>query len=364
MQFIVVIISTLISFFLDLKNVTGIEVIGQVPTGLPNPEIPDFGMMPTLISDAFTITIIGYVVTLSIARIVAQKFKYSVDPNQELVAMGTANLFGCFFRSLPMTGSMSRTLVQVSSGGKTLMASFLSIFLLLWVLLFAGPLFQDLPNAILASIIVVSLRGILLQFKDLILYAKRSYSEVFVWAATFCGTVLIDIDYGLMIGLATSLAFLLWWGYHPKVEIVRKTENEDIFIENNQENLSENEVGILRISGNLNLANAPLLEDQLNDLLSKEYGEIESEQPSLIILDMSCVYHIDPSACQCLTNIHGKFKKKLQNLFYVGIRGNVWRRMTDMKVFKTVPKSHCFPTLQDALVHVQGYEDKKINSNV
>ena len=132
-----------------------------------------------------------------------------------------------------MTGSMSRTLVQVSSGGRTLMASFMSVFLLLWVLLFAGPLFQDLPNAILASIIIVSLRGILMQFKDLCTYGKRSYSEVFVWMATFLGTVCIDIDFGLMIGLGTSLAFLLWWGYHPKVELIGTTGQDDLFVDEN-----------------------------------------------------------------------------------------------------------------------------------
>ena len=107
-QFIVVIIATIISYLLDLKTRAGVRVIGHVPTGLPSPELPDLNMMPGLIGDAFTITIIGYVVTLSIARILANKFNYTVDPNQELIAIGASNLFGCFFRSLPMTGSMSR----------------------------------------------------------------------------------------------------------------------------------------------------------------------------------------------------------------------------------------------------------------
>ena len=136
-----------------------------------------------------------------------------------------------------MTASMSRTLVQDSSGGKTMMASLISVFLLLWVLLFAGPLFSDLPNAILASIIVVSLRGILVNFKDICIYAKRSYSEVLIWLATFLGTVFIDIDFGLLIGLGTSLAFLLWWGYHPKVELVGRTHQQDIFIHKNNVSL-------------------------------------------------------------------------------------------------------------------------------
>ena len=109
---------------------------------------------------------------------------------------------------------------------------------------------------------------------------------------------------------------------------------------------------MVRITGNLNLANAPLLEDQISGLLFKEYGESDTDQPSKLLLDLSCVPHIDPSACQYLQDIHATFRKRKQELFYAGIRGNVWRRMADMKVFKTVPKDQCYPTLQDALVHI------------
>ena len=98
MQFIVVIIGTVVSYFLDLKTSHSIRVIGDVPTGLPQPELPDLTLLPKLISDAFTLTIIGFVVSLSIARIMASKHNYTVKPNQELVAMGASNLFGCFFR--------------------------------------------------------------------------------------------------------------------------------------------------------------------------------------------------------------------------------------------------------------------------
>ena len=173
-----------------------------------------------------------------------------MDPNQELIAMGASNIFGTFFQSLPMTASMSRTMVQVSAGGRTLMASVVSIFMLLWVnnfqfhekkpffcyfmkffqvLLFAGPLFRDLPNCILAALIMVSLRGILMQFKDVKIYAKRSNSEIFVWLSTFLGTVFVDIDYGLIIGLGVTFIFLLWWGYYPKVELISLTDHEDLF---------------------------------------------------------------------------------------------------------------------------------------
>ncbi len=234
MQFIVVVVGTVISWGLDLKTVSDLKVIGHVPTGLPYPEVPDFSLTESVIADAFAITIIGFVVSLSIGRIVASRHGYTVNPNQELVAMGSSNMVGCFFGSLPMTASMSRTMVQEAAGGRSMVTSMVSVFLLIWVLLFAGPLFRDLPNAILASLIVVSLRGIITQFKDLRTYSKRSCSEALVWLATFVGTVFIDVDIGLIIGLATSLVFLLWWGYHPKVELIARTEIPDIFLDNFQ----------------------------------------------------------------------------------------------------------------------------------
>ena len=121
---------------------------------------------------------------------------------------------------------------------------------------------------------------------------------------------------------------------------------------------SNGTIAIVRISGNLNLANAPLVENQIIDLLSNEYGEEDEsellQQPSTIILDLSCVSHIDPSACRTFEAMHRNFQKRIQDLHYVGIRASVWRRMEDMKSFKTIPKGQCYPTLQDALAHQNG----------
>lgn len=107
------------------------------------------------------------------------------------------------------------------------------------------------------------------------------------------------------------------------------------------------------------MANSPLLEGQVVDLLSKEFGENEDDEPSTVVLDLSSVPHLDPSACQQLSAMHLAFRKKGQDLLYVGIRGEVWRRMVDMKVFHHIAKEQCFPTLQDALA----YHDKLNRTN-
>lgn len=354
MQFIVVVLGTLTSYMMDLKSKSNIEVIGHVPTGLPRPKNPDFEVAYETIGDAFAITLIGYVITLSLSRICASRHNYNVDPNQELVAQGASNVFGSFFSSLPMSASMSRTMVQENAGGRTLITSAISVILLLVVLLFAGPLFQDLPTSILASIIVVSLKGILFQFRDLLMFGRRSLSDALVWSATFLGTVFLDVDIGLLVGLLASFMFLLWWGFRPRVELVGRTDNADLFVDaDNFQEGSFGGSGIIRVSGNLNLANSPLLEGQIVDVLSKEFGESLGEQPKKIILDLTPVHHIDPSACQHLINMHDSFVDRKQTLLYVGVRGDVWRRMLGMKVFDSVPKDQFYPTLQDAVAFLQ-----------
>ncbi len=86
-------------------------------------------------------------------------------------------------------------------------------------------------QSVLSSIIVVSLFGIFLQFRDLRRYAKRSYSEAFVWMSTFLSTVFLDVDLGLLIGLVVSLLFLIAWGYFPKIELIGQTEYKDLFLQ-------------------------------------------------------------------------------------------------------------------------------------
>ncbi len=121
----------------------------------------------------------------------------------------------------------------------------------------------------------------------------------------------------------------------------------------------EKDSAIVRISGNLNLANAPLLEGQILDVLAKEFGEEANDQPSKIVLDLTPVPHIDPSACQQLTILHKEFRKRGQEVSYVGVQGDVWRRMTNMNVFSVIPKSCFYPTLQDAIAYVD--DKKRIN---
>uniref|UniRef100_A0AAV2IV73 SLC26A/SulP transporter domain-containing protein n=1 Tax=Knipowitschia caucasica TaxID=637954 RepID=A0AAV2IV73_KNICA len=118
-EIIVVMVSTAVSYGLALSPLHQVDVVGHIPTGLQAPALPDFSLFPNLITDAFAVAIVGYSMGISLAKIFALKHGYTVDGNQELLAYGLCNFISSFFRTFAVTCSMSRSLVQESTGGKT-----------------------------------------------------------------------------------------------------------------------------------------------------------------------------------------------------------------------------------------------------
>lgn len=137
---------TLVSMALQLVPNYGVQAIGHIPTGFPTPEMPRFELFNELLLDAFTIAIVSYTVSVSMALLFAQRLNYEVDFNQELLAMGSGNVIGSFFSCMPVAVSMSRSYIQESVGGRTQVASLVSCLILTVVLLWVGPFFEPLPR--------------------------------------------------------------------------------------------------------------------------------------------------------------------------------------------------------------------------
>lgn len=178
------------------------------------------------------------------ALIFAQRLNYEIDFNQELLAMGASNMFGSFFSCLPLSASLSRSAIQQSTGGRTQIASIVSCGLLTFVLLWIGPFFELLPRVrdisiifqmhfflsrdffnvqpkffnlqcVLASIIVVALKGMLMQVKQFFEFWKISRLDAAVWLVTFLAVVIFAIDIGLLVGIVLSLACIFIRGMKP-----------------------------------------------------------------------------------------------------------------------------------------------------
>ncbi|XP_028906010.1 solute carrier family 26 member 6 isoform X3 [Ornithorhynchus anatinus] len=159
--------ATGISFGAKLQKNYGVDVVGNIPTGLIPPMMPDFSLFGKVAGNAFAIAIVAYVIAISLGKIFALKHGYKVDSNQELIALGLSNFLGGFFRCFTISCSMSRSLVQESTGGNSQVAGAVSSLVILIIIVKLGELFSDLPKAILAAIIIVNLKGMFKQFSDI-----------------------------------------------------------------------------------------------------------------------------------------------------------------------------------------------------
>ncbi|NXQ77841.1 S26A5 protein, partial [Quiscalus mexicanus] len=146
MEIIVVIIGTGVSAGMNLHESYKVDVVGSIPQGLRAPAVPDIELIPAIFVDAVAIAIVGFSMAVSMAKIFALKHGYTIDGNQELIALGICNSVGSFFQTIAITCSMSRSLVQESTGGKTQIAGALSAVMVLLVIVAIGYLFEPLPQ--------------------------------------------------------------------------------------------------------------------------------------------------------------------------------------------------------------------------
>ncbi|XP_069694459.1 prestin-like [Periplaneta americana] len=416
-ELIVVVTGTLISTYCGLEEEYNLKPVGDIPTGLPIPTPPPFSLFPTVAVDSLTITLVAYTIAMSLALIFAQKHNYEVDSNQELLAQGASNIVASFFSCMPITASLSRSLVQETVGGRTQLTSFISCSILLCVMLWIGPFFEPLPRSILASIIVVALKGMLMQAKDLPSFWRLSTLDGIVWVLTFLTVVLVDIDYGLFVGLGLSLASILLQGMKPYTCLLGAMPNLDLYLDRNRYKESQElpTIKIFHYCGGLNFATRNHFKNQLFDLVGvnpqKElirrkkaenrsrtsswvnsdpeearegivnisfvehsegadaatpsspikpqvtsYGSIR-EEIRCIIIDFSALSYIDPSAVTLLRLLNEDFNKIDITIFLAGISGPVYEKLQKCGLLsETTLKT--FPTIHDAVIFAQCYLNK------
>uniref|UniRef100_A0A673G8C6 Solute carrier family 26 member 6-like n=1 Tax=Sinocyclocheilus rhinocerous TaxID=307959 RepID=A0A673G8C6_9TELE len=232
-ELITIIIATVVSWQMDLKTEYGVEVVGEIPSGLQAPVAPAVSLLGSMVGDAFALAVVGYGIAISLGRIFALKYAYKVDSNQELIALGLSNSIGGLFNCFAISCSMSRTMVQVSTGGKSQVAGAISAVVILVILLKIGELFEELPKAVLAAIIYVNLQGMMKQFGDICSLWRTNKVDMVVWVMTLILTVLFNPDLGLAASIAFSILTVvfrtqlnnpqmhikLWHMHHFSIEI-------------------------------------------------------------------------------------------------------------------------------------------------
>ncbi|XP_016327154.1 LOW QUALITY PROTEIN: prestin-like [Sinocyclocheilus anshuiensis] len=230
-EIIVVIVSTGISYGMVMSENYGVEVVGKIPTGLLPPKIPDFSVFPNLFPDAFAIAVVGFSIAISLAKTFALKHGYSVDGNQELIALGLCNFMSSFFHTFVVTASMSRSLVQESTGGHTEIAGLLASILVLLVVVAIGFVFQPLPTTVLAAIIMVNLLGMYKQLKDIPALWRTSKIELAIWLVSFFASVLLGLDYGLVVAMGFAILTVIYRTQCPKNALLGQIPDTGLYFD-------------------------------------------------------------------------------------------------------------------------------------
>ncbi|XP_018323507.1 prestin isoform X2 [Agrilus planipennis] len=371
-ELIAVIAGTLVSYCFNLSEDQGVNIINYIPTGLPAPTVPTLSLVKDIFLECFVVMIISYTVEISMAFLLAQKGRYEVDANQELLAMSLSNFTGSFFSCMPISASLSRSLIQYNVGGITQIASIISCFLLLFVLMWIGPIFEPLPKCVLASIIVVALKGMLMQFQDLRKYWKLSKWDAFVWIVTFFTTVLVDIDIGLLAGVIISLFSLLVRGNRPYTCLLGVLPSTDLYLDiKRYKGVQEiHGIKIFHYTGSLNFSSKTLFRTLLYKrvgfdpikVLSKRarqgethnYDESADMLIKCVIIDFSALSYIDPAGVDQLRQICNVYKQLNIEVYFTGCSGPVYEVLMKCNVHENRTNQFIiFPTVHDAVLFAQ-----------
>lgn len=315
--------------YLNLQT-QGIKTVGAIPSGFPPLSFPhwNWDLVLTLLPGATMIAMISFVESLSIAQATALQQRSQLNSNQELIALGIANISAGVSSAFPVTGSLSRTVVNADAGARTPMAGVLSSLLIILVSLFFTGFFEELPLAILAATIIVSIWK-LVDFQPFMNAWRYSKADGIAMWVTFFGVVLIDISTGLVIGIISTFVLMLWRISRPHIAVVGLIEGTQHFrnVQRHQV-LTSDQVLSLRIDENLSFLNANAFKGFLINAVS------DKDQLEHVILNCSSISAIDLSALEMLEDLNTELSKLNIRLHFAEVKGPVMDRLQESKLLK------------------------------
>jgi sulfate permease, SulP family len=313
---------------------TGMEIVGEVPAGLPGLELPvfTFSAFQQLLPTALTIAFISMMESLAITKSLAKENEPSVNVNKELRAIGLSNAVGSLFSAYPVTGSFSRSAVNAGAGAVSKLAMLITAAGVLITILFMTELFYFLPQSVLAAIIIASVAG-LVNFSSLSEAWKVKREDAWVWVTAFTATLVIGIQWGLLIGVVISLCLLIHRIAHPHIVEVGWNPSSKTYrdLERFPGGLVISPFVLLRIDGRIHFSNMQYVE---NILLEK----IPHEDKKVMILDMGGVNDIDTSGIEVIERVFYRMKEKGSDVYFASLKGPVRDSLRHSRMTQLYPE--------------------------
>lgn len=349
---IAVVLGVLAVYFLKLHEI-GVRIVGDVPGGLPIPQIPH--VEPDRIAQLFPIAIalslIAFMEAISVAKAVEEKRRENrVNANQELIALGLSNIVGSLFQSYPTTGGFSRTAVNDQAGANTGLAAIISSAVVGLTLLFLTPLFYYLPNAILAAIIMVAVFGLIDLRYPVELWNNRK-DEFVLLLATFLLTLMLGIKEGILLGVLFSLLLLVYRISMPHMAILGRIKGTDYFMNINR--FSEDtedfpDLLIVRFDGQLFFGNKDYFQTQLRKQITRKGSVLKT-----IILNAEAINYIDSSAVFTLKSLVQELKREGYRFMLAGAIGPTRDILYSSGLIEEIGEENLFVKTKDAFSQFQ-----------
>jgi SulP family sulfate permease len=317
----------------------GVELVGQIPQGLPSIARPDLPLLKVLWPGALGIALMSFTETVAAGRAFAATGEPSPAPNRELLAIGLANAAGAFIGCMPAGGGTSQTAVNRLAGSRTQLSQIVMAGIALFTMLFLSPLIALMPQATLAAVVIVYSIGLIQpsEFRAILNVRKTE----FVWAvAAFAGVVILGTLEGIVAAIAVSLLALAYQNADPPVYELRRKPGTNVFRPRSPEHPEDEAFPgllLLRLEGRVFFANAANIGQKMNSLL-------DNAKPRVVAIDLSAVNDLEYTALKMLTVAEERLRKEGVSLWLVGLNPGV---------LQTVQRS--------TLSHLQGLDALQFN---
>ena len=343
-----VVVTTLLAWGFQLEQ-RGVDLVGFVPSGLPAITLPslDQSLWLGLLPAALLISLVGFVESVSVAQTLAAKRRQRIDPNQELIALGMANLGAGISGGSPVSGGFSRSVVNFEAGAATPLAGAFTALGIVLTTLLLTDLLAFLPTATLAATIIVAV-GTLIDLPAVKRTWQYSRSDGVAMVATLLLTLLHSVEVGIISGVVLSLGLHLYRTSQPHSAVVGRVPGTEHFRNVKRHQVeTDDHVAMLRIDESLYFANARYLEDTVMALAARS--------PSIkhIVLTCQAVNVIDASALESLEAINGRLKDAGAMLHLAEVKGPVMDRLTHTAFYHELTGQVFFTTYDawQALAH-------------
>ncbi|QXP54005.1 SulP family inorganic anion transporter [Cellulophaga sp. HaHa_2_1] len=345
---IIVILGILAVYGFNLEQY-GVHVVGAIPTGLPIFSLPTIALenVLSLWPIALTLALVGYLETISIGKALEEKSgEETIVANQELIALGLGNIVGSFFQSYSSTASFSRSAINGEAGAKTNLSALFSVVMVIGTLLFLTPVFYYLPKAALASIIMVSVIGLIDVAYAKQLWHKRK-DEFVVLLITFFVTLFIGIPQGILIGVLSSLLLMVYRTSNPHFAVLGNIKDTDYYKNITRfadEVINREDLLIVRFDAQLYFGNVGFFKNQLFNEIDKKGIKLKG-----VILNAEAINYIDSTGAQALTKVIREIHDRNMQFYIAGAIGPTRDIIFNSGIINELHKEFLFVKIKEAV---------------